>query len=175
MNDPIHEVDEVEKTTKFTIIRLADDTDDEKSSIIENSIKELRCKCEECRKWIHNNTNSSETSMKIENLKNDTKKLLSSTKYKLKVFQSNEEVTEAKEKFIETKDKVFSIVDNGIDEILKNEYVSKTIDTISDSIEIIRNDERVKTNVKKLKKGTLKIAEKAYKKLQQVLDTEDEE
>ena len=49
------------------------------------------------------------------------------------------------------------------------------MDTITDTVSAIREDERVKKNVKKLKKGTLKAAEKAFEGLQRVLDTKDED
>ncbi len=174
MKDPMHEVDELEKEAKFTIIRLEDESE-QKSSTVENSIRELRRLCNDCRKWIHENANSEETAIKLEKLKMDTKRILSTTKDKLDEFNSREDVITGKEKLVETKEKVCHVVNNGLDELLKNEYVSKTMDTISDSVETIRKDERVQANVKKLKKGTLKLAEKAFDKLQRALDTEDKE
>lgn len=174
MKEPMHEVDQLEKEAKFTIIRLEDESNHE-SNIVENSMRELGRVCNDCRKWIYENANSEETAIKIEKLKTDTKKILSTTKDKLDEFNSREDVITGKEKLSTTKKKVCSAVNSGFDELLKNEYVSKTIDTISDSVETIRKDERVQNNVKKLKKGTLKLAEKAFNKLQRALDTNDKE
>lgn len=96
---------------------------------------------------------------------------METTKQKVAAFNQREDVKNGKEKLNEMTGKVTNAFSDGVDELMKKDYVVKTMDTITDTVSAIREDERVKKNVKKLKKGTLKAAEKAFEGLQRVLDT----
>ena len=63
----------------------------------------------------------------------------------------------------------------GIQEISKNDVVKNCTDTLTDTLHSIKEDEQVKSGVRKLKKGTLKVAESAFNGLKRVLDTETDD
>lgn len=176
MSDESQHVDDMEKETRYTIIQMEDDEDNENaSSIFADAKIELSRMYAEFRQWIKNNVNAQETTQRLEKLKTDTALLLETTKQKVAAFNQREDVKNGKEKLNEMTGKVTNAFSDGVDELMKKDYVVKTMDTITDTVSAIREDERVKKNVKKLKKGTLKAVEKAFEGLQRVLDTKDED
>lgn len=176
MSEERQQADDMEKAARYTIIQMEDEEDEAKtSSIFEDAKNELTRIYGEFHAWIKDNVNSEETAQRLEKLKADSARLIETTKQKVAEFNEREDVKNGKEKLNEVGGKVADAVSEGVNEIMNHAYVAKTVDTISDTVSAIREDERVKRNVKKLKKGTLKAAEKAFEGLQRVLDTKDED
>ena len=175
MNNEDKKIESLEKETRYTIISLDTDDTNEKKSILDNAQKELDSLFVAFKEYKDKHFDPEDVNEKLEKLKVDCKRIIDQTKVKLNEFNQREDVIKGKEKLSEVSDKVFTVVEGGIHEVMKNEYVSKTVDTIGDTVTAVCEDERVKQNVKKLKKGTLKLAEKAFLGLQRVLDTDDED
>ena len=161
-------VDELEKEAKYTIIKIEEEIHDQSS--FERMKEELEQKFNEFREWLNDNVDQEEIARRFEKLKEDCACVLAQAKVKAKEFNEREDVINGKEKLNEVGDKVMDVVN----EAMQNEHVSKTIDTIQHTFTQIKEDERVKTNVIKLKKGTLNLAEKAFNGLKKVLDTDEE-
>ena len=56
----------------------------------------------------------------------------------------------------------------------KNEKVAKTIDTVSDKVVEVIQDEKVQKGIKATKKGILNVATSAYEGLKNILDDKEE-
>lgn len=175
-NEQLKEVEEMEEKAKFTIITLDCDEGEEESKKVLDDAKEcLKKLYEELYVWLKNHTDSEETQEKIEYVKQETTKLLSSTQDKLKEFNEREDVKEGKEKVKQSIQSLVAYMQAGIQEISKNDVVKNCTDTLTDTLHSIKEDEQVKSGVRKLKKGTLKVAESAFNGLKRVLDTETDD
>lgn len=159
---------------KFTIISVEDD-DSDANRILNDAKEEANHKIQEFRIWMNENMNAEERKARTERLKSELNELMERTRKKLEEFNDREDVKQGKERVAAAADKLTSYVNDGIEEVLKNEVVSNVISTVSDTIGTVVNDDRVRKNVKKLKKGTLKVAEHAFNGLKRVLDTDDDE
>lgn len=160
---------------KFTIISVEDDDDSDANRILNDAKEEANHKIQEFRIWMNENMNAEEHKARTERLKSELNELMERTRKKLEEFNDREDVKQGKERVAAAADKLTSYVNDGIEEVLKNEVVSNVISTVSDTIGTVVNDDRVRKNVKKLKKGTLKVAEHAFNGLKRVLDTDDDE
>ncbi|MEG0328927.1 MAG: hypothetical protein RR537_01310 [Longicatena sp.] len=171
-----NEVENLEKEAKFTIISLDEDENDKnEKKILDDAKYEITKLYEEFRQWLKDNIDSDETSERIDRLKQETQNLLAKTKTNLKAFNERESTIAHKEKVVDASSKLVDKVNDGVQEVLSNEYVGKAIESVSDTFVSVKNDERVKDSVKKLKKGTLKIAESAFNSLKKALDTDDQD
>lgn len=168
------EVETMENEAKYTIIQMEDDVDGDES-ILEETKREITRLYQEFREWLSENVDSEEIGAKMEKLKEDTALLLAKSKQKTIAFANREDVQKTKEKMISAGEKVMDGVSDGINTIMENEHVTKAMDSISDTITNVKNDERVQKNVKKFKKGTLKVAQHAFDGLKKVLDTDDKD
>lgn len=102
MSDESQHVDDMEKETRYTIIQMEDDEDNENaSSIFADAKIELSRMYAEFRQWIKNNVNAQETTQRLEKLKTDTALLLETTKQKVAAFNQREDVKNGKEKLNE--------------------------------------------------------------------------
>lgn len=169
------EVEDLEKEAKFTIISMDDEEDGEKKKILDDAKEEITRLYQEFREWLNDNVDSKEVNERFERLKQETANLLNRTKQSIQSFQEREDVNAGKQKAKELGSKVYDSINDGINDVMNNEHVVKVVDSVSETIDNVRNDERVKEGVKKFKKGTLKIAESAFKGLKRVLDTEDDQ
>lgn len=174
-NKQLKEVEEMEEKAKFTIITLDCDEEETSKKILDDAKERLQNLYEELYAWLKNHTDSEETKEKIEFVKDETAKLLSSTQKKLKEINEHEIVIEGKEKVKQSMQSLGSYVQAGIQEISKNDVVKNCTDTLTDTLNSIKEDEQVKSGVRKLKKGTLKVAESAFNGLKRVLDTETDD
>lgn len=175
MNEDDKKFESMKEEARYKVISLDSSTSNEKKTILDQAIQELDTLFEAFKKWKDENVDSEELNARYEKLKADSKVVIEKAKVKMNEFNNREDVIKGKEKLTDVSDKVFNYVEDGLHDLMENEYVSKTVDTIGDTITMIREDERVKANVKKLKKGTLHLAEKAFNGLQRVLDTDEKD
>lgn len=168
------EVESMENEAKYTIIQMEDDIEGD-NRIPDDTKREIARLYQEFRVWLSENIDSEEISARMAKLKEDTAVLLAKGKRKTLEFAEREDVQKTKEKVISAGEKVMDGVSDGINTIMENEHVTKAMDSISDTITNVKNDERVQKNVKKLKKGTLKVAQHAFDGLKKVLDTDNKD
>lgn len=175
-NDCQKEVEKLEKEARFKIITMDDDVDDgREKKILDDAKEEITKLYEEFREWLADNLNSEETGERFERLKQETQNLLARTKASIQKFKEREDVQAGKEKAIEVGTMVKDKVSDGFQEVMRNDYVSMVVESVGDTIDTIVHDEHVQHNVKKLKKGTLKVAESAFNGLKRVLDTDEDQ
>lgn len=165
------EVDAMEKEAKYTIIQMEEETDSK--HLLDDTKKEINRLYGEFREWMSENVDSEEVAARLKKLKQDSNALIEKGKEKTIAFYQREDVTKVKEKALIAGEKVMDTVNEGIQSVMQKEAVVHAMDSFSDKVQQVTCDERVKTNVKKLKKGTLKFAEKAFDGLKKVLDTDD--
>lgn len=168
------EVESMENEAKYTIIQMEEDVEGEQG-ILDETRKEVTGLYQEFREWLSENVDSEDIAARMEKLKEDTAVLLVKGKKKTVDFANRDDVQNAKDKVVAAGEKVIDGVSDGINTIMENEHVSKAMDTISDTITSVKHDERVQKNVKKLKKGTLKVAQHAFDGLKKVLDTDNKD
>ena len=168
------EVETMENEAKYTIIQMEDDIEGD-DRILDDTKREIARLYQEFRVWLSENVDSEEISARMAKLKEDTAVLLAKGKRKTLEFAEREDVQKTKEKVISAGEKVMDGVSDGINTIMENEHVTKAMDSISDTITNVKNDERVQKNVKKFKKGTLKVAQHAFDGLKKVLDTDNKD
>lgn len=165
----------IEKETKYTIIKMEDEKENsEAKHILDDAMDELNRLNSEFRHWLLNNVNSKETKERLAKLKHDCANLLMRTREKISDFQSREDVQNGKDKVVDVTTKFVQYVHDGLDDVLQNGYVAGVRQTVNTTIDSMKNDDRVKKNVYKMKKGTLKVAESAFNGLKRVLDTDDD-
>lgn len=173
-NEYAKQAENLEKEAKFTIISMDDDDTSDKKKILDDAKEEINRLYREFREWLAGSINSEEVSEKLERLKQETTNLINRTKESVQAFQEREDVLAGKEKAKEFGNKLVDTLQDGIHEVMKNDTVSKVVESVNDTIDNVRHDERVVDGVKKMKQGTLKIAESAFNGLKRVLNTEDD-
>ena len=168
-------IDVAEQETKFNIITLAEDEDEESKRIVDDVLEQISRLYREFSEWLKNNASNEEAAIYFARVKQESARLLAQAKEKIDAFQERDDVHAGKQKAKAFGAKVVDDFNNGVEDLLQNEHVSKVVDGISDTIEQVRQDERVKSGIKKLKKGTLSVAKRAYEGLKHVLDEDEQE
>lgn len=168
-------IDAAEQETKFHIITLAEDEDEESKRIVDDVLEQISQLYKDFRDWLKNNASNEEAAVYFARVKQESARLMAQAKEKIEAFQEREDVRVGKQKAKAFGTKMVHELNNGVEDLLQNEHVSKVVDGISDTIEQVRQDERVKSGIKKLKKGTLSVAKRAYEGLKHVLDEDEQE
>ena len=161
-------IENLEKEVKYHIIELEENVDEHISPIIEDTKNSLHTLFQE-------SMTSQEMKDRLYKLKEDSLKILEMAKQKIEEFNSNDEVIKGKKKLNDATLAAARCISDGIDEIMKNETLNRTVDTIANKVDTFCKDERVVKQVDKLKKGTLKLAENAFEGLKRVLDTDNKD
>lgn len=176
-NEREKEVENLEQEAKFKIITMECDDEEQEGSrkILDDAAKQLQRLFQEMRDWLREHADSMEVNERMERLKQETQKLLTATQDRLQRFSQREDVQAGSKKAVAAADKLAGYVQDGIQEVRQNEYVRRSVHAVTDTVDTIRNDEQVKTGVRKLKKGTLKVAEAAFNGLKRVLDTDEDD
>lgn len=175
-NECDQEVDDLEKEAKFTIISMEDnDGEEEKQKILEDAKEQITQLYYEFRQWLQDTVSKEDVNARLKRLNADTTALLQKTKERLKQWHEREDIAATRAKAIKLGNKVVDSVNDGISDVMKNEHVTKAMDSFGSVVDNVRSDERVKSGVKRIKKGTLKAAESAFNGLKRVLDTEDDQ
>lgn len=162
----------LENEAKYTIIRMEDDNDVHKKQILEDAKSELTKLFEEFRLWVDQNVHTEQMDERFAKLKKDSVILLDKTKRRLQDLYMRDDVQDGKEKFKQAGKKVKACVDDGVQDILENEYIEKAVQTLQNTYDGIRNDEHVKSGIKMFKRGTLQAAQCAFDGIKRILDSE---
>lgn len=174
-NDYQKDFENIENKTKYTIIKMEDEQDSECKRILDEAKAEIAKLYNDFRIWLSENLYAKDTNERLEKLKQDSTAVLNRTRERITDFKAREDVQVGKEKIKATTSKIVDCVQDGFEEVKHNEHVVKVLYSVNQTMEDIKKNERVKTNVKKLKRGTLKAAQSAFDKLKRVLDTEDDD
>lgn len=176
-NERDREVEDLEQEARFKIISMDIDDDDEseKKKILEEAREEITRLYREFREWLNDNISSDEVNERLERLKAETGNLIARTKERMQAFGEDERVVNGRQKAKAFSRRCTDTVNDGFHDVMNNEHVANIVDTIADTVENVRSDERVQNGVRRFKKGTLKIAESAFNGLKRVLDTDDDQ
>lgn len=178
-NSNLDDVSSMEQEAKYTIITLEDEeTDSQAKQIFTDVQDKLNTLYSEFRIWLKENQESEKVAERKAWLTAESDKLLASAKVQTQKLKENENLQDAIRKggklANDTGSWIVDTLQDGVHEVMKNETVQKITTNVDDVIHQVKHDERVKQGVTSFKKGTLKLAESAFKGLKKVLDTESE-
>lgn len=167
MND-MNNFDNFEKETKMELIRMEESANDKGKAkeVIDTLSKKLEELFEELKQFASDPRNKEKIQGAYEKVKVETSILLGKTKEKLNDVKEDDRVKE----FLDNASKT---IDNLVSNINENETFNKVKDKANDTFENIKNDENVKKGVKKAKKATLSLAQKALSGIEKALKEED--
>lgn len=174
------ELETKQEELKYKIITLEDDVDDKNiKKLVEDILEEMNQAFENFKKWYEENKNSEKAQEMKEKFMNEMDRLAIKCAQMINDVKTNPQL---QEKLATSKDTLVNLFNKasveircGVNTILDNETVSKTIDSVSDKIVDMLHDEKVQNGIKATKKGILNVATNAYEGLKQVLKEKDEE
>lgn len=174
------EIEKIQEELKYKIITLEDETDDSKvKKLIEDVIKEMNKAFEKFKTWYETNKDSEKAQEIKEKFLTEMNQLVNKTAQAVNDIKNNPELQEklasGKETVVDLSKKLYSGVESGVNSILENEKVAKTIDTVSDKVVEVIKDEKVQKGIKATKKGILNVATSAYEGLKNVLGDKEEQ
>lgn len=172
------EAKEIEKEVKYKIITLQDEEDKGNSNpFVEQIIKELERISEEFKKWCNENADPQKRAEVKAKIQLEIDRLVSFSKEKVDSLKENEELMHkletGKETMKKTAETMISAIDSSVQDILNNPAVASTIDTVSDKIVEVIQDEHVQEGIDKVRRTTLKAAESALEGLKKVLKADE--
>lgn len=168
------EIEKIHEDLKYKIITLEDDTEDSKiKKLIEDVLNEMNHSFEKFKAWYEANKDSEKAQEMKEKFISEMNQFVNKATVLIDDLKNNEELKEklanGKEKVVDLSKKLFTDVEGGIHSILENEKVAKTIDTVSDKVVEVIQDEKVQSGIKATKKGILNVATSAYEGLKNLL------
>ncbi len=168
------ELETKQEELKYKIITLEDDVDDKNiKKLVEDILEEMNQAFENFKKWYEENKNSEKAQEMKEKFMNEMdRQMINDVKTNP---QLQEKLATSKDTLVNLFNKASVEIRSGVNTILDNETVSKTIDSVSDKIVDVLHDEKVQNGIKATKKGILNVATNAYEGLKQVLKEKDEE
>lgn len=172
------EAKEIEKEVKYKIITLQDEEDKGNSNpFVEQIIRELERISEEFKKWCNENADPQKRAEVKAKIQLEIDRLVSFSKEKVDSLKENEELMHkletGKETMKKTAETMISAIDSSVQDILNNPAVASTIDTVSDKIVEVIQDEHVQEGIDKVRRTTLKAAESALEGLKKVLKADE--
>lgn len=171
-------IEEVEQELKYRIITLEDEIKDSKAKkYLDSIVKELNVKLETFKKLIADTKDSEKVAELKNQFLNEVDNLVVKSKKVIDDIKNNEDlrqkIEDGTETVVSAAKKVANVVEDGVNDILTNPTVAKTIDNISDKVVDFLNDDKVQENVKKAKKGVLNVASNAFEGLKKVLKADE--
>ena len=173
------EIETIQEELKYKIITLDDETEDSKiKKLIDDIIKEINQAFEKFKEWYEINKDSEKAQEIKEKFVYEMNQFTNKATDAIKDIKNNPELQEklvtGKEKIVEISKKIYSDLESGVNSILENDKVAKTIDTVSDKVVDVIQDEKVQNTIRKTKKGILNIATNAYEGLKNLLGDKEE-
>lgn len=171
-------IEEVEQELKYRIITLEDEIKDSKAKkYLDSIVKELNVKLETFKKLIADTKDSEKVAELKNQFLNEVDNLVVKSKKVIDDIKNNEDlrqkIEDGTETVVSAAKKVANVVEDGVNDILTNPTVAKTIDNICDKVVDFLNDDKVQENVKKAKKGVLNVASNAFEGLKKVLKADE--
>ena len=132
---------------------------------------------EEFKKWCRENDDPEKRAEVKAKIQLEIDRLISFSKEKVDSLKENEDLMHkletGKETVKKTAETVISAIDTSVQDILNNPAVASTIDTVSDKIVEVIQDEHVQDGIDKVRRSTLKVAESALEGLKKVLKADE--
>ena len=173
-------IENIQEELKYKIITLEDDVEDSKIKKVINDIADdLNETFEKFKAWYEANKDSEKAQEIKEKFVNEMNQFVNKASNFVNDLKNNPELIEKIDAGVETikeiSKKIANGIEDGVNNILENENVAKTIDTVSDKVVEVLKDEKVQNGLKVTKKGILNVATKAYEGLKNILgDDEDQ-
>ncbi len=173
-------IENIQEELKYKIITLEDDVEDSKIKKVINDITDdLNETFEKFKAWYEANKDSEKAQEIKEKFVNEMNQFVNKASSFVNDLKNNPELVEKIDAGVETikevSKRIASGIEDGVNNILENENVAKTIDTVSDKVVEVLKDEKVQNGLKVTKKGILNVATKAYEGLKNILgDDEDQ-
>ena len=173
------EIEKIQEELKYKIITLEDETDDSKiKKLFEDVMKEMNKAFEKFKTWYETNKDSEKAQEIKEKFVTEMNQLVNKTTQAANDIKNNPELQEklasGKETIVDLSKKLYSGVESGVNSILENEKVAKTIDSVSDKVVEVIKDEKIQKGIKATKKGILNVATSAYEGLKNALGDKEE-
>lgn len=173
------DIEKIQEELKYKIITLDDDNEDSKiKKIIDDVIVEMNKAFEKFKAWYDENKNSEKAQEIKDKFISEMNQLANKTSQVINDIKNNPELQEklasGKETVVGLSKRIYAGVESGVGTILENEKVAKTIDTVSDKVVEVIQDEKVQKGIKATKKGILNVATSAYEGLKNILDDKEE-
>lgn len=174
------EIETIQEELKYKIITLDNEEEDSKiKRMIDEIVKEINQAFERFKEWYETNKDSEKAQEIKEKFIYEMNQFTNKASEAINDIKNNPELHEklsnGKEKIIEVSKKIYTDLENGVTNILENETVAKTIDTVSDKVVDVIQDEKVQNTIRKTKKGILNIATNAYEGLKNLLGEKENE
>ena len=173
-------IENIQEELKYKIITLEDDVEDSKIKKVINDIADdLNETFEKFKAWYEANKDSEKAQEIKEKFVNEMNQFVNKASNFVNDLKNNPELIEKIDAGVETikeiSKKIANGIEDGVNNILENENVAKTIDTVSDKVVEVLKDEKVQNGLKVTKKCILNVATKAYEGLKNILgDDEDQ-
>lgn len=173
-------IENIQEELKYKIITLEDDVEDSKIKKVINDIADdLNETFEKFKAWYEANKDSEKAQEIKEKFVNEMNQFVNKASNFVNDLKNNPELIEKIDAGVETikeiSKKIAYGIEDGVNNILENENVARTIDTVSDKVVEVLKDEKVQNGLKVTKKGILNVATKAYEGLKNILgDDEDQ-
>lgn len=173
-------IENIQEELKYKIITLEDDVEDSKIKKVINDIADdLNETFEKFKAWYEANKDSEKAQEIKEKFVNEMNQFVNKASNFVNDLKNNPELIEKIDAGVETikeiSKKIANGIEDGVNNILENENVARTIDTVSDKVVEVLKDEKVQNGLKVTKKGILNVATKAYEGLKNILgDDEDQ-
>lgn len=170
------EAESMEEEAKYHIIHVDDDHDNEaKRKILDEFTAEVTTLFADFKAWLNDNSDPDKVAAYKEKVKLETALLIQKVKIAVAELNENEKVKSGKDSVKAASKHIGDKLSNGVQDVIQNENVQKVMNDVSAKVHQVKEDERVKETVKKVKRGTLHIASSAYDGLKKVLEEHEEE
>ena len=160
------EVENIQKDVQTQLATFEEADNEENKRLLADAREKLQKLIADTSQWLKENTDR-----EIQ--------LLTITKEKAIEVSKNEEfratLHSGKEFIIGSGRLIASGVRAGADKLMENEKFASFVSKVNDKVEDIREDERVQEGAQRLRKGTMKLADRAYGGLKHFLNKDDED
>ena len=170
------EAETMEEEAKYHIIHVDDEYDnEEKRKILDEFTEEVTTLFADFKEWLKDNSDPDKVAAYKEKVKLETALLIQKVKIAVADVNENDKVKSGKESVKAASKHIGDKISSGVQDVMQNENVQKVMNDVSTKVHQVKEDERVKETVKKVKRGTLHLASSAFDGLKKVLEEHEEE
>lgn len=173
------EVENIQKDVQTQLATFEEADNEENKRLLADAREKLQKLIADTSQWLKENTDREKIAENMTRLRDECIQLLTITKEKAIEVSKNEEfratLHSGKEFIIGSGRLIASGVRAGADKLMENEKFASFVNKVNDKVEVIREDERVQEGAQRLRKGTMKLADRAYGGLKHFLNKDDED
>ena len=146
------EVENIQKDVQTQLATFEEADNEENKRLLADAREKLQKLIADTSQWLKENTDREKIAENMTRLRDECIQLLTITK-----------------------EKAIEVSKNGADKLMENEKFASFVSKVNDKVEDIREDERVQEGAQRLRKGTMKLADRAYGGLKHFLNKDDED